>query len=247
MKTILITGGTGLVATPQVRYFLSKGNRVVITYRDDAKLAAAGFSGDLVAVRVPDLLLPGALDRLMEELARSECLPDCLINNACDGRWHRTEPDGHVPEEYFVNHFRINVVVPYELSWRLANRPGSRLKKIINVSSMYGVVPYNPQLYLHPETETPPQYSVAKAALIHLTRELAIRFRDKGIMVNAVSYGGVEGRADDAFKRRFESFTPLRRMMKPEETIPVVDFLVNEESGYMTGQNIIVDGGRTVW
>ena len=65
--------------------------------------------------------------------------------------------------------------------------------------------------------------------------------------MNAVSYGGVEGRVDDAFKRRFESFTPLRRMMKPEETIPAVDFLVNEESGYMTGQNIIVDGGRTVW
>lgn len=88
---------------------------------------------------------------------------------------------------------------------------------------------------------------MAKAALIHLTKDLAVRFRDRGIFVNAVSYGGVEGRVDDAFKRRFEPLTPLRRMMKPEETIPAVEFLVEEESEYMTGQNIVVDGGRTVW
>ncbi len=247
MKTILITGGTGLVATAQVRHFLSKGHRVVVTYRDDAKLKAANFSGDLVSVRVPDLLASGAIAGLVDELERRGCLPDCLVNNACDGRWHRMDPDGHVPEECFVNHYRINVVVPYELSWQLVNRPGSRLRKIVNVSSMYGIVPHNPQLYLHPETETPLQYSVAKAALIHLTKDLAIRFRDKGVMVNAVSYGGVEGRVDEAFKRRFEPLTPLRRMMKPEETIPAVEFLVEEESGYMTGQNIVVDGGRTVW
>lgn len=247
MSTILITGGTGLVATAQVRHFLSKGHRVAITYRDDAKLEAAGFAGDLVAVKVPDFLAPGAVSKLVDELARRECLPECLVNNACDGRWHRMDPDGHVPEECFVNHYRINVVVPYELSWQLATRPGSMLRKVVNVSSMYGIVPHNPQLYVHPETETPLQYSVAKAALIHLTKDLAIRLRDRGVMVNAVSYGGVEGRVDDAFKRRFEPLTPLRRMMKPEETIPAVEFLVEEESGYMTGQNIVVDGGRTVW
>ena len=247
MNTILITGGTGLVATVQARHFLAKGRRVVITYRDDAKLAAAGFEGDLVAVKVPDFLASGAVTGLVDELVRRDCIPDCLINNACDGRWHRMEPDGHGPEECFVNHYRINVVVPYELSWRLATMPGSRLRKIVNVSSMYGVVPHNPQLYLRPETETPLQYSVAKAALIHLTKDLAVRFRDRGIFVNAVSYGGVEGRVDDAFKRRFEPLTPLRRMMKPEETIPAVEFLVEEESEYMTGQNIVVDGGRTVW
>lgn len=247
MKTILITGGTGLVATAQVRHFLSKGHRVAITYRDDAKLEAARFTGDFVAVKVPDLLEPGAVSKLVDELARRGCMPECLVNNACDGRWHRMEPDGHVPEECFVNHYRINVVVPYELSWQLATRPGSRLRKIVNVSSMYGIVPHNPQLYVHPETETPLQYSVAKAALIHLTKDLAIRFRDKGVMVNAVSYGGVEGRVDEAFKQRFAPLTPLRRMMRPEETIPAVEFLVEEESGYMTGQNIVVDGGRTVW
>lgn len=247
MKTILITGGTGLVAKAQVQYLLDKGYRVVITYRSDEKLKAAGFSGNLVAVRIDDFLAEDAVGGLIDELSKRDCLPDVLVNNACDGRWHYMERDGHVPEECFLNHYRINVIVPYELSWRLVNLEKSRLTKIINVSSMYGVVPHNPNLYLNPEVETPLQYSLAKAALNHLTKDLAVRFRDKGVFVNAISYGGVEGRVDESFKKRFEILTPLRRMMKPEETIPALQFLIEEDSGYMTGQNIIVDGGRTIW
>ena len=121
------------------------------------------------------------------------------------------------------------------------------MRRIVNISAMYGVIPYDPNLYEHPETETSIHYATAKAALIHLTKELAIRFKDRGVSVNAVSYGGVEGRASDDFRRKFERVTPLRRMMKPEETVPAVEFLLEEASGYMTGQNLIVDGGRTVW
>ena len=244
---ILITGGTGLVATAQVRYFVAKGHHVVITYRSDDKLSRFDESDRLTAIKVPDLLAPDAVLALCAELEAQNLFPDCLVNCAADTRWHRMEHDGHVTEECFINQYRMNVVVPYELSWRLATAPGSRLKKIVNISSMYGIVPYNPNLYEYPDNETPLQYGIAKAAMLQLTKELAIRFRDKGIMVNSVSYGGVEGRASEAFKHRFAMVTPLKRMMMPEETIPAVDFLLNDESHYMTGQNIIVDGGRTVW
>ena len=246
MKTILFTGGTGLVATPQVRHFLTKGDRVVITYRHEEKLAALG-AGDLVAIKVPDLLAPGAVDGLVAELRSRGIAPDCLVNNAVDGRWHWPDADGHVSEENFINHYRLNVYVPYDLSWKLVHEPGSKLRRIVNISSMYGVIPYDPNLYEHPETETSIHYATAKAALIHLTKELAIRFKDRGVSVNAVSYGGVDGRASDDFRRKFERVTPLKRMMKPEETVPAVEFLLEEASGYMTGQNLIVDGGRTVW
>ena len=83
--------------------------------------------------------------------------------------------------------------------------------------------------------------------MIHLTKELAIKFKDKGITVNTISYGGVDGRVDEKFKHKFADITPLKRMMKPEDTISSVEFLLKENSNYMTGQNIIVDGGRTVW
>lgn len=246
-RTLLLTGGTGLIGSVQVRHFLERGYVVATTYRDDARLKALGGHGNLVGIKVPDLLASDAAQRIEDMLREKGIFPDCLVNNACDTRWHAMEPDGHVSEECFLNQYRINVVLPYELSWRLVHMKGSRLRKIVNVSSMYGIVPHNPQLYAHPETETPLQYALAKAATIQLTKDLAIRFRDLGVAVNTVSYGGVEGRVDEAFKRRFEPLTPLRRMMKPEETIPAVEFLLEEESHYMTGQNVVVDGGRTVW
>ena len=246
METILITGGTGLISTVQVKYFLTSGYRVIITYRNYEKFRALAHE-NLYGIKIQDLLKDSTADDIIKELENMEIFPEYLINNACDTKWHKMEENGMAARECLVNQYKINVILPYELSFKLANHQKSKLKKIINISSMYGIVPYNPYLYKHPETETPLQYSLSKCALIHLTKELAIRFKEKGIMVNTVSYGGVEGRVDDEFKRKFADLTPLKRMMKPEETIPAIEFLIKEKSNYMTGQNIIVDGGRTIW
>ena len=247
METILITGGTGLIASEQVKFLLREGHRVIVTYRDVSKFRRLGHSPSLKGIKIADLLAPNAVDEIIVALRSMRIRPTILVNSACDTRWHRMEADGHVAEECMINQYRINVVVPYELSWRLVNASDSKLKKIINISSMYGVVPHNPQLYQNPAVETPLQYSISKAALIHLTKDLSVRFRNRGVLVNTISYGGVEGRVDEQFKRRFEPLTPLGRMMTPNETIPALEFLINDHSGYMTGQNIIVDGGRTVW
>ena len=247
METILITGGTGLISTQQVRYFLDNGYRVVVTYRNDEKFKNLSSSENLYGIKIEELLDNDTSEKIICGLEKLNIFPEYLINNACDVRWHKIEENGQVSRECMVNQYKINVILPYELSIKLANHSKSKLKKIINISSMYGVVPYNPSLYTNPELQTPLQYSLSKCALIHLTKELAIRFKDKGIMVNTVSYGGVDGRVDDEFKRKFAELTPLKRMMKPEETIPAVEFLIKDSSNYMTGQNLIVDGGRTVW
>lgn len=246
METILMTGGTGLIAKVQVPYFLNQGYKVVITYRNEEKFNAMKHP-NLIGIKIDDLLKDSATDDIVGELEKMKVFPEILINAATDGSWHKMNEDGFAPRECMVKHYIGNVVFPYELSFKLANHPQSRLKKIINISSMYGIVPYNPFLYENPKTQTPLQYGLSKCALIQLSKELAIRFKDKNIMVNTVSYGGVDGRVDDAFKKRFAELTPLKRMMKPEETIPAVNFLVKDTSGYMTGQNIIVDGGRTIW
>lgn len=246
METILITGGTGLISTVQVKHFLNSGYRVIITYRNEEKFKAL-MHKNLYGILTPDLLHDNTSDDIISALENMDIFPEYLINNACDTKWHKMDENGLASRECLVNQYKINVILPYELSFKLANHPKSKLKKIINISSMYGIVPYNPYLYKHPETETPLQYALSKCALIHLTKELAIRFKDKGIMVNTVSYGGVDGRVDEEFKHKFANLTPLKRMMKPEETIPAVEFLIKENSNYMTGQNIIVDGGRTIW
>lgn len=247
METILMTGGTGLIGTAQVKHFLAQGYRVITTYRSEDKLQAFHQHTNLLCIKVPDILEPNAALRIISELERMNAFPEHLVNMACDSRWHKMEENGMASRECMLNHYISNVVFPYELSFHIANHPKSKLKKIINISSMYGVVPYDPHLYNNPKLETPLQYSLSKSALIHLTKELAIRLRDRDIMVNTVSYGGVDGRTDDAFKERFKRVTPLERMMLPEETVDAIEFLIKDKSHYMTGQNIIVDGGRTIW
>ena len=105
---------------------------------------------------------------------------------------------------------------------------------------------FNPHLY-EGEFRPPLQYACAKAALIHLTKCLAVQFAPQGIAVNCVTYGGVEGRVDDAFKKRYAALCPMERMMKDGETAGAVDFLLSDKAAYITGQNIVADGGWGIW
>ena len=95
-----------------------------------------------------------------------------------------------------------------------------------------------------------PNYNVmgvAKAALSHLTKELAIRFASKGIQVNCVAYGGVEGRVDAEFKDRYSKMVPMGRMLLEDEITWPLDALLSEKSRPMTGQTLNFDGGWTIW
>lgn len=248
MECILITGGTGLIGSEYVKHFLKKGFKVVTTYRNYEKFNQTldTLNNNLVGIEV-DLLATDASNTILNKLKELNIQPDYLVNNASNLESHKINDNGFTDREYLLKMYEINVILPYELSFKLANQNNTRLKKIINISSMYGIVPYNPCLYEDPLTETAIQYSVAKAAIIHLTKELAIRFADKNIMVNSISYGGVEGRADDNFKKKFAKVTPLKRMLKPDEAVKSLDFLIGDDSVYMTGHNLVVDGGRTIW
>ena len=247
METILITGVTGLIGKEYVKYFLSKGYRVIGTYRNKEKFYHLfGEYPELIGIEV-DLMQENAVDVIIKSLEDFNVFPDFLVNNATNSSYSQVDKNGISSRENLINQYIINVALPYELSFRLAIHPLSKLKKIVNIASMYGIIPYNPYLYKNPLVETPVQYAVSKAALIHLTKELAIKFKDKNIQVNSVSYGGVDGRVDEKFKEKFAKITPLKRMLNPAETPYAVEFLLSDKSVYMTGHNLVVDGGRTVW
>ena len=121
------------------------------------------------------------------------------------------------------------------------------LKKIIIISSIYGVVGPTISLYNDFNNQSPIQYGITKAAQIHLSKELAIRYADLDILVNTVSYGGVEGRANEEFKKRYSNLTPLKAMLNLNEVIKPIDFLLSDGASGMTGHNLIVDKGWTLW
>ena len=243
-EAVLITGGTGKIGSRLVEHFHSLGRTVVFTSRSDENIAKTvagrrnlhGIKVDFRDVQAADTVV-AALDRLgIGEVS--------LVNNARDLAALGVDEDGTVPADNWLAEYRIDVVLPYQLAVALAKRGG--LKKVVNVSSMYGMNAFNPHLYDGP-FRPPLQYACAKAALIHLTKCLAVQFAPQKIAVNCVTYGGVEGRVDEAFKKRYAALCPMERMMSDDETVGSVDFLLSEKAAYITGQNIVVDGGWGIW
>ncbi len=252
-KTIIITGGTGKLGKQFVRFFFKKSYNVVFTSRSKSNIESMlnehrndPGKGKIYGIQV-NLEEEDAVLNIMNYLREHELRPDCLINNARNRDHLLKNKDGMPSREQWVGEFLLNVMVPFELSMALANEKGSNLKSIINVSSMYGVVPPNPHLYEKQADMVPVHYGTTKAALIHLTKELSVRLAPRGIKVNAISYGGVRGRVDSRFEQRYARFCPLGRMLEEEEVVGAVDFLASDFSNGITGHNLVVDGGWTVW
>lgn len=246
---ILMTGGTGLLGTVMTKHLYSQGHRLVIVGRSREKLDDLGASiqkNDPITMIEADLSGSEGIDNMIKELQNKNIFPTALINNARSLDFLKVDGlTGYTEREDFINEFTLDVITPYDLAFKLAHAAHSKLNNVINISSIYGMVPYNPTLDEN-KGRFPIQYSVAKAAVIHLTRELAIRFRKK-VRVNCISYGGIEGRADQAFKERYGKLTPSGHMLTTGELTSAVDFLLSDGSSAVVGQNIVVDGGWTLW
>lgn len=122
---------------------------------------------------------------------------------------------------------------------------------IINIGSLYAGVSPDARAYDHlpcdPPFTKPPAYGASKAALVNLTRYLATHWGPRGVRVNALSPGGIEADQDDAFKRKFVSRVPLGRMAVAQDLGGPLIFLASDASSYVTGVELLVDGGYTAW
>lgn len=251
-KSIFMTGGTGKVGRQLVKYFLEQKWKVIITSRSKQNKAEfleqinRGEYADSFQFIQVDLEDKNAANEIIKWCESYDTWPDVLINNARNIDYLKFE-DGFVQYENWMAELNLAVYVPYDLSMKLVRNPQSKLRKIINISSMYGIVPPTPALYDDFNNQSPIHYGVAKAALIHLTKELSIRLSDRKIQVNAISFGGIEGRVDEDFKERYGNLCPMGRMLKEEEVVGAVSFLASEHSAGMTGHNLVVDGGWSVW
>ena len=251
-STVLITGATGKLGRRFAHGFAGLRCNVAFTTRGgDAAKSLEKECLDLgarnVTCVVVDLTSENAPALIAGQLSEKRMLPDVLVNNARDLKHLQPGPDGRATRSGWQGELMLGVVLPHELTMALAQQQGSPLKKVINIASIYGITAPNLNLYPGSEGAAPVQYGVAKAALIHLTKELAVRLAHQRIAVNAVSYGGVAGRADPALQERYGHLCPAGRMLDETEVFGAVKFLASDDSSGMTGHNLIVDGGWTLW
>ncbi|HSZ72597.1 MAG TPA: SDR family oxidoreductase [Cytophagaceae bacterium] len=118
---------------------------------------------------------------------------------------------------------------------------------IVNISSTYGNVSPNKSIYGDSGINSPVAYATSKAALINLTRYMATHLAEHNIRVNVLSPGGVFNNQAEDFLKAYTNLTPLKRMAKAEDYQGAIVFLMSEASSYMTGSNLLVDGGWTAW
>ena len=118
---------------------------------------------------------------------------------------------------------------------------------IINIGSIHGIVSGDPKIYTDCARKTSECYGASKAAIIHMTKYFAVHLAEFGIRVNCISPGGVFNNQGKEFVENYSIRTPMGRMANEDEIAATAIFLASDDSTYITGQNIAVDGGWTSW
>ncbi len=251
VKTVFLTGATGLIGKNILKHLVENNFNILFNSRNNENIkeihsAYKKYENVIRGTNV-DLLDDNLLNKLDLFFENVGVYPDALINNARDANNLVIEDSCEISSSKWIGEFSIGVIVPYKLSMYLSKHKKSNLKKVINISSIYGVVAPNTNIYDNPEKESAINYGTVKSALIHLTKELAVKLANKNIQVNAVSYGGVGGRVSDDFYNRYSQLNPQNRMLSEGELGGVIEFLLSSASDGMTGQNLLYDGGWTIW
>ena len=267
-KTALITGAAGLLGVKHASALLESGATVVLTDIGEVGLASATATLSLnadaacILTRVMDVTRLDSIRGVAEELAASGRRVDILINNAAidpkvEGSHSITEASRL--ESFPLAQWDLQISVGLTGAFLCSQVFGSAMAHdskggvILNIASDLSVFSPDQRLYrkdgLADEMQPvkPVTYSVIKAGLIGLTRYLATYWADRGVRANALSPGGVFNGQDEEFVQRLNSLIPLGRMANHDEYLSAVQFLCSDASAYLNGQNIVMDGGRSVW
>lgn len=255
-RVALITGGAGHIGRAMAAALAECHCDIILVDRNHDALATiaaelAGTGAGNVTAECVDLESQQERDTLVGRIrSRSDRL-DVLINNA--GFVGDSQLSGWaVPfEQQSLDTWRraieVNLTAPFHLTQALAPLlRASNRGSIINLGSIYGVLGPDLRLYAGTTMGNPGAYAGSKGGLLQMTRWLATTLAPE-VRVNSISPGGLARGQSDAFTERYLDRTPLGRMGTEEDFKGVVLFLASDLSAWVTGQNIVVDGGWTVW
>lgn len=264
-RVAVITGGAGLLGVRHATAIaLAGGIPVLVDLNGEAAQqqarrlteiygsAAYGFAADITQ--------PENVQALLTRVLSATGRVDILINNAANNPKQEAQSDTNWSrlESFSLAEWNADLAVGLTGAFLCSQIFGAEMARqrrgvILNIASDLALVAPDQRLYRQEDVPDamqpvkPVTYSVVKTGLLGLTRYLATYWADRGVRVNALSPGGVYNGQPDDFVARLTNLIPMGRMANVDEYQGAIIFLCSDASAYMTGSNLVIDGGRTVW
>ena len=249
-KIVLLTGATGHLGNAMAEALVDADAILVIASRNKMKgnSVARELGKNTISLKL-DVLDDRSVESCIQKIAKQFGRLDCLINNAyaCFG-----DNIFNLTTKKFNRTLNGTLTSAFRLTQAALPLMKSKIKSssIINIASMYGFLSPNPSNYRNNKQKiNPPDYGCAKAGLIQLTKYAAVQYAKFNIRVNSISPGAfpqIES-LPKKFINDLAKQIPMKRIGKPAEIGGTVVYLASEASSYITGNNLVVDGGYTIW
>ena len=263
-RVAIITGGAGLLGIRHGEAIAAAGGVAVLAdlRAGDADALAAEISANTGGKAIGlacDVTRAESIEALLDGVMARFGRVDILVNNAANNP--KVEAPGQAfsrLENFPLDQWEADVAVGLTGPFLCAKIVGGALARqkrgvIVNISSEYGVIAPDQRLYLKPgvppdqQPVKPVTYTVVKAGLHGLTIYLATYWADAGVRVNTITLGGVESGQPAGFLERATQKIPLGRMAQPHDFQGALVYLCSDAAAFVTGANLVVDGGKTIW
>lgn len=264
-KVAIITGGAGLLGVQHANVIAEMGGKAVIWDIDDSKVTIEAkniserFDVNCIGMTV-DITNPDQVKEGLKDVVSLLGKVDILINNAANDPKVKNDQDTAWSrlENFSVEMWNKDISVGLTGAFLCSQVVGTYMAQrdggvILNIASDLGVIAPDQRIYQkdgleeNQQSVKPVTYSVIKHGIIGLTKYLATYWANKNVRVNSISPGGVYTNQPDEFVQKLTRLIPMGRMAALDDYCGAVLFLVSNASSYMTGANLIVDGGRTCW
>jgi NAD(P)-dependent dehydrogenase (short-subunit alcohol dehydrogenase family) len=261
-KVAVVTGGLGILGKGFCRGLAEFGANVAVIDLDQE--ACTAFAAELEsesglkAVGIGcDIADPAAVEAMVAHVVDVLGGVHVLHNNAATKS--KDLAAFFAPfEDFSLEEWRNIMSVNIDAMFLVAKAAGRRMIEqgtggsVIQTSSIYGIRGsdkriYEGSSYLGRQISNPGVYSTSKAAVVGLTKYLATYWADQGIRVNTLTPAGIESGQNETFKQRYSARVPMGRMAQADEMVGALIYLASDASSYVTGQNIVVDGGLSAW
>jgi NAD(P)-dependent dehydrogenase (short-subunit alcohol dehydrogenase family) len=260
-KTALITGANGILGGYFCEGLLSAGATLVMVDKsaevhDKAKELQSKYGQRCLAVTC-DITEPQEVEALFQH-AVAECGNIHILHNNAAGKSDNLDAFFAPFEEYDLATWRQIMAVNIDAMFLVAQAAAKQMinqgqgGSIIQTASIYGIMGpdqriYEGSYYMNRPINTPAVYSASKASVVGLTKYLATYLAPHGIRVNTITPGGVESGQNSTFHEKYSNRVPLGRMAKAEEMVGALIYLASDAASYVTGQNLVIDGGLSAW